>query len=174
MEDSAAVVPAAAALQAVGNFNKMLDITLVTIGKIKDKSYSTLIAEYLKRLKPYARLKIVELEAVAFSANTRDRAKDFEGERIENYLLKQKESVVYLLAERGEIFNSPDLAYWLERKSPLTLVVGGALGFSDFLYNKYPALSLSPLTFPHELARVVLLEQIYRATTILQKKSYHY
>jgi len=152
----------------------MLDITLVTIGKIKDKSYSALITEYSKRLKPYARLKVIELEAVSFAPNTRDKAKDFEGERIENFLIKQKDSVVYLLAERGETFNSPDFAYWLERKSPLTLVVGGALGFSDYLYNKYPAISLSLLTFPHELARVVLFEQLYRATTILQKKNYHY
>jgi 23S rRNA (pseudouridine1915-N3)-methyltransferase len=172
--DLAAAVPVVAAPLAVGNFNYMLDITLVAIGKIKDKSYSALIAEYLKRLKPYARLKIIELEAVSFTENNRDQAKDFAGERIENFLLKQKDAVVYLMAERGKTFSSPDLAYWLERQSPLILVIAGALGFSDFLYNKYPAISLSPLTFPHELARVVLIEQIYRATTILQKKNYHY
>jgi len=152
----------------------MLDITLLAIGKIKDKSYSALISEYQKRLKPYARLKIVELEAQSFSEKTRDRAKDYEGEKIENYLLKLNDPVIYLLAERGITYNSSDFAYWLEKKSPLVLVVGGALGFSDYLYKKYPCLSLSPLTFPHELARVLLLEQIYRATTILQQKNYHY
>jgi len=152
----------------------MLDITLVAIGKIKDKSYSTLVLEYLKRIKPYARLRVVELEAVPFSEKLRDKAKDFEGEKITNFLNKNKEAVVYLLAERGESFNSLKLASWLEKKSPLVFILGGALGFSDVLYKKYPALSLSPLTFPHELARVVLLEQIYRATTILQHKNYHY
>lgn len=152
----------------------MLDISLLAIGKIKDKSYANLIAEYSKRIKPYARLKIVELESISFSEKLHDKAKDFEGEKIENYLSKQKEAVVYLLAERGESFDSIELAYWLEKKSPLVLVVGGALGFSDYLYKKYPCLSLSKLTLPHEMARVVLLEQIYRAATILQQKNYHY
>jgi len=152
----------------------MLDITLLVIGKVKEKAYSAVIAEYVKRLKPYARLKIIELEAAPFSDNTKERAKDFEGERIENFLNKHDEAIVYLMAERGKMFDSPELASFLEKKSPLILVVAGALGFSDVLYEKYSALSLSPLTFPHELARVVLIEQIYRATTILQKKNYHY
>lgn len=152
----------------------MLDITLLTIGKVKEKAYSSLIAEYEKRLKPYARLKIIELEAASFSENTKERAKEFDGEKIENFLNKHDEAAVYLMAERGKTFDSPELAAFLERKSPIVLVIAGALGFSDFLYEKYPAISLSPLTFPHELARVVLIEQIYRATTILQKKNYHY
>jgi 23S rRNA (pseudouridine1915-N3)-methyltransferase len=130
--------------------------------------------EYLKRLKPYARLKMIELEAVPFSEKMRDKAKEFEGEKIENFLNKNSGAVVYLLAERGESFDSYKLATWLEKKSPLILVLGGALGFSDLLYKKYPCLSLSPLTFPHELARVLILEQVYRAATILQKKNYHY
>ncbi len=153
----------------------MLDIILVAVGKIKDRHYNALAAEYLKRLKPYARVKVIELEAAPFNEQTRERAKEFDGERIENFLNKQKDDrLVYLLAERGEEYNSPDLAKWLNNKDPLILVVGGALGFSDDLYQKYPALSLSLLTFPHELARVVLLEQIYRSATILQNKSYHY
>ncbi|MFA5131203.1 MAG: 23S rRNA (pseudouridine(1915)-N(3))-methyltransferase RlmH [Patescibacteria group bacterium] len=152
----------------------MLDITILTIGKIKDKSYAHLAAEYLKRLRPYARIKMVELEAVAFSEKMRDKAKDYEGEKIENYLSKQTEAIMYLLAERGLEMPSPEFAYWLEKKTPLILVVGGALGFSEALYQKYPSLSLSALTFPHELARVVLLEQIYRAATILGQKNYHY
>ncbi len=152
----------------------MLDITILALGKIKDKSYAHLAGEYLKRLKPYARIKMMELEAVAFSEKMRDKAKDYEGEKIENFLNKQSEAVVYLLAERGLQMPSPEFAHWLEKKSPLILVVGGALGFSEALYQKYPCLSLSPLTFPHELARVVLLEQLYRSATILQQKNYHY
>lgn len=153
----------------------MLDIILLTVGKIKDRHYSALAVEYLKRLKPYARIKMVELEASPFDERTKDRAKEFDAERIENFLDKQKGNrLVYLMAERGEEYDSPNLAKWLNNKNPLILVVGGALGFSDDLYKKYPTLSLSALTFPHELARVVLLEQIYRAVTILQNKSYHY
>lgn len=152
----------------------MIDITLLAVGKIKDKSYLALVDDYLKRIKPYARIKVVELEAVPFSEKLRVKAKEFEGEKIENFLSKQKEALVYLLAERGKLFSSVELAHWFEKKSPLILVLGGALGFSDFLYKKYPSLSLSPLTFPHELARVVIIEQLYRSATILQKKNYHY
>lgn len=153
----------------------MLDIILLAVGKIKDRYYSALAAEYLKRLKPYARVKMIELEASSFDERTKERAKEFDAERIENFLNKQKDNrLVYLMAERGEEHDSPNLAKWLNNKNPLILVVGGALGFSDDLYKKYPTLSLSALTFPHELARVILLEQIYRSVTILQNKSYHY
>lgn len=153
----------------------MLDIILVAVGKIKDRHYNALAAEYLKRLKPYARVKVIELEAAPFNEQTRERAKEFDGERIENFLSKQKDDrLVYLMAERGKEYDSLELAQWLNNKSPIILIVGGALGFSAKLYEKYPSLSLSLLTFPHELARVVLLEQIYRSATILQNKSYHY
>lgn len=153
----------------------MLDITLVAVGKIKDKNYAALASEYLKRLKPYARLKIIETEALSFTEQTKTKAKDFEGEKLENILDKQKDTgLVYLLAERGQLFDSPSLANWFQKKGKLTLVLGGTLGFSDKLYQKYPSLSLSALTFPHELARVILFEQLYRAATILQNKNYHY
>lgn len=153
----------------------MLDIILLAVGKIKNRHYSALAAEYLKRLKPYARVKMIELEASSFDERTKERAKEFDAERIENFLNKRKDDhLVYLMAERGEEYDSPNLAKWLNNKNPLILVVGGALGFSDDLYKKYPTLSLSALTFPHELARVILLEQIYRSVTILQNKSYHY
>lgn len=156
----------------------MLDITLVTIGKIKESHYQAAFLEYEKRLRPYARLKVVELPAVPFFKGSQEQSKEFEGETIENFLLKaeknQNPAAVYLLAERGQIFTSSEFAVWLNKKQPLILIIGGALGFSDGLYQKYPQISLSPLTFPHELARVVLIEQIYRAATIINKKTYHY
>lgn len=137
-----------------------------------------MVTEYLKRLKPLARIKYIELEAVPFSANNQSVVKKLEGERLNYYLEKNlknsSNALVYLMAERGLKFNSPDFANWLNKKQPLILVIGGALGFSDDIYKAYPALSLSDLTFPHELARVILLEQIYRAATILTNKSYHY
>lgn len=151
----------------------MLDITLVTIGKIKDKNYQAAAAEYVKRLKPYAKLKVIELLAAPFSLQSRERSKEIEGKRIED-CLSSRSGRVFLLAERGKVFASGDFAAFLEKSQPLTLVLGGALGFSSELYKKYPSLSLSLLTFPHELARVVFLEQLYRAVTILNKKDYHY
>lgn len=151
----------------------MLDITLIVVGKIKDKNYQAATAEYIKRLKPYVRLKIVELTAASFSAHSQEQAKEIEGKRIKESL-SSRAGQVFLLAERGRFFSSPDFAAFMEKNQPLTLVIGGALGFSAELYRSYPQISLSPLTFPHELARVVLLEQLYRAAAILSKKDYHY
>jgi 23S rRNA (pseudouridine1915-N3)-methyltransferase len=151
----------------------MLDITLVAVGKIKDKNYRAAAEEYIKRLRPYAKLKVIELAPAPFSLHNQERAKEIEGKRIKEFLASRT-GPVWLLAERGKVFTSPDFAAFMEKKQPLILIMGGALGFSADLYQKYPPLSLSPLTFPHELARVVLLEQLYRAATILNKKDYHY
>jgi len=156
----------------------MLDITLLIIGKVKEKYWQEALAEYSKRLSPYVRLRIKELAATPFSENNKIQSKELEAKRIVEYLesssVKKNSAQVYLLAERGKMSRSPDFALWLEKTQPLVLVLGGTLGFSDELYRRYPQISLSPLTFPHELARVVVLEQIYRATTILNNKNYHY
>ena len=156
----------------------MLNLTIISFGKIKEVAYQKMIDEYFKRLKPLARLKFIELEAVSFSAKNQEAVKRLEGERLNNYLEKylshNSGAIVYLLAERGKKFNSLAFAHWLNKEQPLVLVIGGALGFSAEVYNSYPALSLSDLTYPHELARLILLEQIYRAATILTNKSYHY
>lgn len=156
----------------------MLDLTLVTIGKIKEAYYQAAFLEYAKRVRPFVRLKVIELPAVPFFKGSQDQAREFEGETIENFLMKTEKNhnpaAVYLLAERGQVFNSLEFSAWLSKKQPLILIIGGSLGFSDQLYQQYPQLSLSTLTFPHELARVVLMEQIYRAATIINKKTYHY
>lgn len=157
----------------------MLDITILAVGKIKDKNLADFSAEYLKRLKPFAKVKVIEISPAAFLSNTKEAAKRFEGEKIVEVLQKEESkangATAYLLAERGLSFkSSPDFASWLAKKTPLILVVGGALGFSDELYKSYPQISLSPLTFPHELARAIAFEQIYRASTVLNGKEYHY
>lgn len=157
----------------------MLDITLISVGKIKDKNLATLAEDYIKRLKPFAKLKILEVEASPISPNNKTATKVLEGERLLRAIKTEEEKarggVVYLLAERGKTFNSsPNFATWLNKNNPLILVLGGALGFSDELYKSYPQISLSALTFPHELARVIFLEQFYRATLINMKKDYHY
>lgn len=154
--------------------NYMLNITLVAVGKIKNSAYAELAAEYLKRLKPYARLKLVELSAAPFTLAQKEKSLIKEGKKITDYLTGQFDCHIFLMAERGKLMTSPELAVWLDKSSSLILVIGGALGFSQEVYKKYPAISLSPLTFPHEMARVVLLEQIYRAATILNQKDYHY
>lgn len=156
----------------------MLDITLVAIGEVKDQSLRALSLNYLKRLKPYLKLEVVELPARSFSASSRQAAKEKEAQAINDYLTKRQASnrpaKVYLLAERGKTQDSLAFSKWLKKEEPLIVVMGGALGFSDELYKRYPQISLSPLTFPHELARLIFLEQIYRSATILNGKDYHY
>lgn len=152
----------------------MLDITIITVGKVKESYWRLASQEYEKRFQPYGRLRIIELEATPFSDKTKDQAKKKEALKITASLAKQSGRQIYLLAERGEEFDSLELASCLNKNQPLTLVIGGALGFTSQLYSQYRQISLGRLTMPHELARVVLLEQLYRAATILNKKNYHY
>ena len=152
----------------------MLNITLVTIGKIKETYLKEAADSYLKRLKPYGRLRLEELKAEPFSATTKTKAKKIEAERLQAFLDHKSEAEIYLLSERGELLDTLKFAARVGLNQELVLVIAGSLGFAPELEKKYPAISLSPLTFPHELARVILLEQIYRAATILNNKEYHY
>lgn len=157
----------------------MLDITLVVVGKVKDKNINTLIKDYTKRLRVFVKLKIIEVEAVSFSDNNQEAAKSLEAERLVKVIEKEEANargaVCYLLAERGKIFkSSPEIASWFNTNSPLILVIGGSLGFSDKLYKSYRQISLSPLTFTHEMARLIFLEQLYRSALISSGKKYHY
>lgn len=154
------------------NFN-MLDLRIIAAGHLKDRNLQAAAAEYIKRLRPYARLEVLEFAAASFSQSNQEKAKKLEAERIRQ-LLARRPGPVFLLAEKGKSLDSLSWAEFIGKNQPLTLVIAGALGFSQELYREYPSLSLSPLTFPHELARLVLLEQLYRAATILTKKNYHY
>ncbi|MGI6374144.1 MAG: 23S rRNA (pseudouridine(1915)-N(3))-methyltransferase RlmH [Patescibacteria group bacterium] len=153
----------------------MLEIILLVIGSVRDRRYQELIKDYRKRLKPYLRLTEIELKALSFTTATKSRARDYESERIRESLRKYEDShLIYLLAERGQQFDSVALARHLRDQQPLVLVIGGSLGFSESLIKQYPAISLSALTLPHELARVVLFEQLFRAACILNNKEYHH
>ncbi|NCN07328.1 23S rRNA (pseudouridine(1915)-N(3))-methyltransferase RlmH [Candidatus Falkowbacteria bacterium] len=154
----------------------MLNITLLTIGKIKDKSINDLILEYLKRLKPYAKINIEELKSESFKVDNKNKAKEVEGERILNYLKKYPDSQVILLTENGKTFDSVEFSDFINNENThFIFVIAGSLGFSKAVENKIKtSLSLSKMTFTHEMARLILLEQIYRAITIHKKKEYHY
>ena len=153
----------------------MLNITILAIDKVKEKHFQTPIDEYLKRLKPYARINMVELAAESFSESNREKAKKREGEKILNYLNKHI-GQIYLLEERGDEFSSPEFAEFLDKKSELLIfVIGGALGLSEEVRGKAnKVISLSAMTFPHEMARMILCEQLYRAVSITKGKNYHY
>lgn len=153
----------------------MLDICLVAVGSVRDLNLRAACAEYEKRLKPYARVSVIEVKPEPFSdASRADAARRAEGERVLKALARYPIETVRLLSESGEAFDSLSFAQSVSA-GPMVFVIGGALGWSDeVLSAPYKRVSLSPLTFPHELARLVLFEQLYRAATIGAGKRYHY
>ena len=155
----------------------MFHITLLVIGKIKENYFAEAINEYSKRLKPYAKLDVVELKAESFSEGAKEKAKKMEAERILSFLDKKPDAQVFILDENGKNPTSKEFAQIMEKSESghFIFVVGGALGFaSEIIEKPYLKLSLSNMTFPHEVARVVLFEQIYRAMTIIKGKEYHH
>jgi 23S rRNA (pseudouridine1915-N3)-methyltransferase len=155
----------------------MFKIKIITLGKFKEKAFLELEKEYLKRLTPFAKLKIVEIPEIPYRAkDDLEKVKEKEAEKIINQL--PKDGIVVLLEEKGTLRNSKDFAYFLERTGglgkELVFVIGSGIGLSSILkpYSNY-SISLSPLTFTHNFARVLLEEQIYRACTILANKDYH-
>jgi len=157
----------------------MLDIVIIAIGKIKEDFYHQAFQEYLKRLSPYTRIKIEELKAESFKdIADKVKSKEIEGEKILKILNNYPEAEVFILDERGTEFISIDLAARLKKNQTkkIVFVVGGTLGLSLAILNnqRFHRLSLSKMTLPHELARVVLAEQLYRSICINRGKDYHY
>lgn len=155
----------------------MFNITVVTIGKIKERYFQAAFDEYAKRLKPYGIINVVELSAEPFKSGDKIRAKGKEGEKIVNFLQKSQRSKVVILDEHGRRLTSSKFAELLAPISDhIIFVIGGSLGLSDVVlnYSGSEKLALSEMTFPHELARVNLIEQVYRAVTIIKGKEYHY
>lgn len=156
----------------------MFHITILAIGKIKAKYFQAAAEEYAKRLKSYVKLEIVELEAESFSEDegSKIKAKKKEGERILKFLKKHNNAEVIILDEKGKEFSSEKFAKFLDSiDRHIVIIVGGSLGWDEEIKKQpFMRLSLSQMTYPHELARVVLLEQIFRAVAILKNKEYHY
>jgi 23S rRNA (pseudouridine1915-N3)-methyltransferase len=153
----------------------MLDIHIIAVDSVRNSDLAGAIAQHLVRLRPYASVKMEEARPEAFGPGTKEKAKKVEGERLARLLGKYRKESVWLLHEKGQEFTSEDFAKKLESSNgQAVFVIGGALGFSEELLDEYRQLSLSRLTMPHELARLVLIEQIYRAATIMRGKEYHY
>lgn len=155
----------------------MLKIKIICLGKFKEKAFKELEKEYLKRLSPFAKVKLVELLEVSYKASEdTDRVKRKEAELIQKQL--PDDAIIILLEEKGTLRNSKDFANFLERIGGLgqeiVFVLGSGVGLHESLrhVSNYQ-ISLSPLTFPHNFARVLLEEQIYRACTIIAGKAYH-
>jgi len=154
----------------------MHNITILAVGKLKEQIYRDGVAEYLKRLKPYAKIKVVELMAESFGESNRDQAKEKENQKILDYLEKNIDKKVVCLTEGGREYSSVEFSQFLNKTNQeIIFIIGGALGFSEKTLSKMDGkLSLSKMTFLHEMARLVLVEQIYRAQMIANGKNYHY
>jgi len=153
----------------------MINITIITIGKVKESYIKEGILEYKKRLGPYLGLKEIELKAQSFNPDTKKKTKDLEGSRILKSLEKYSKENIFLLDENEEEFSSVGFSKLFVNKSEIVFVIAGSLGWSDkLLSSKYRKISLSKMTFPHEVARLLLFEQIYRSVTIIKGKEYHY
>ena len=158
-----------------------MKITLITVGKIKEKYLKDAIAEYSKRLGRYCKLEIVEVA----DAKTPDHAsdtvenaiRDKEGERILKYV--KEDSYVITLEIRGKMLTSEELSekvdtLGIQGISHIIFIIGGSIGLGkEVLKRSDYALSFSKMTFPHLLMRVILLEQIYRSYRIINHEPYH-
>ena len=158
----------------------MLKITIVALGKIKEKPLEKLIEEYVKRLGRYAKIQVIELLDQPVPPHPS------KGE-IERVLLQEEKEILKKIGEKawvvslcieGKEVDSQGMANWLSaaahQTSEMVFVLGSSHGLSDEIKKRSQwLLSLSKMTFPHNLARLMLLEQLYRSFKMLQGEPYH-
>ena len=159
-----------------------MKIEVIAVGKVKEAYLRDGIAEYEKRIGAYSDLKITSIQDEPFgdkdSPKRKEEIKSCEGEKILSKLRPSSFVIVCDLA--GEELSSEGFSNYvaelaLSGKSDLTFIIGGALGLSDGVLKKADfVLCFSKMTFPHQLMRMILLEQIYRAFKIMRKEPYHY
>lgn len=158
-----------------------MQITILQISKTKHDFVLQAEAEYLKRLQAWAKVNVVTLKESSTdsdSATARQKAKEQEGERLLASL--PEKTFLVVLDETGKEFSSPDFAKFVQKNrdfegANLTFLIGGPFGLSDAVRKRANLLlSFSKFTFTHEMIRMLLLEQIYRAFTIISNKTYHY
>ena len=158
-----------------------MKIRILAIGKIKEPYLKQGIDEYLKRIKPYCQIEVVEVNDEPVNDNPKDadieRVKNLEGEKILK-LLKPQDYLISLDLNKKQL-TSEEFAKYIEDKlvlggSTINFVIGGSYGLSDTLKKRAnDAISLSNMTFLHQMTRLILLEQIYRAFKINRNETYH-
>ena len=156
-----------------------VNLTLITVGRTDVKWVREGLELYTSRLKHYVPFSVTEIpELKKVSALTEQQIKEKEGELILKLIGPQDR--VVLLDERGRTFRSAEWAAWMEKtmssgSKNLVFVIGGAYGFSEAVYARaQEKLSLSAMTFSHQMVRVIFAEQLYRAFTILRGEPYHH
>lgn len=158
-----------------------MKITIVTVGKIKEKYLRDAIGEYSKRLSKYCKLEIVEVADEKTPDNASDTMekiiRDKEAERILKYV--REDAYVITLEIGGKMLDSVEFSRKLENlgiqgKSHILFIIGGSIGLGEAVLKRsnFP-LSFSKMTFPHQMMRVILLEQIYRGYRIMAGEPYH-
>lgn len=158
-----------------------MNVTIICVGKLKERFYREAAAEYAKRLGRYCKLTILEVPDEKTpdqaSAHEEDLIRLKEGERI--LKLIKEDAYVIALAILGNRLDSEAFANYVEKlsiqgKSHLVFVIGGSLGLHESVISRSDyQLSFSDMTFPHQLMRVILCEQIYRAYRIINREPYH-
>ena len=156
-----------------------MTVKLIAIGKTDSKALLQLISEYENRLKHYVKF---ELEIIPDIKNTKNLSEAQQKEKEGELILKNLSNtdVLVLLDENGKQFSSVDFSGYLQKKmnaglKQLVFVIGGPYGFSTEIYNKAQGkISLSKMTFSHQMVRLFVVEQVYRAFTILRNEPYHH
>lgn len=158
----------------------MLTIHIILLGKLKESYWREAESEYLKRLSTSVKIVIHELKEITFTdKDPRDSVKQKEAEKIREELGKIKNPFIIALDETGKQFSSLQLSQkleqWTQTHSEFVFILGGPLGLDDSVRRlAHHVFSLSLLTFTHQMARIILLEQIYRSTMIQEGRKYHY
>lgn len=154
-------------------------IKLIAIGKTDNAQLQNLISEYSNRLKHYVRF---ELEIIADIKNAKNLSETQQKEKEGSLILKKltNSDVLILLDENGKQFTSVEFSNYLQKKmnsgiKQLVLAIGGPYGFSNEVYTKSQGkISLSKMTFSHQMVRLFVVEQLYRSFTILKNEPYHH
>ena len=158
-----------------------MKITIACVGKIKEKFYREAVSEFEKRLSKYCRLEFVEVADEKTPENAGAALEEQIREKEARRLLEKirEDAFVCSLQINGKRLDSREFAKWVERSavngiSHIVFVIGGSLGLHESVRKRADmALSFSDMTFPHQLMRVILLEQIYRAFRIINGEPYH-
>lgn len=160
----------------------MLKINIICIGKIKEKYFTDAVGEYAKRLTAFCKFSVVELNEERIRSNTPNEAQIAEVIEAEGRRILQKigaSDYVAAMCIEGKLMSSEELSETLDKaalsgKSTVDFIIGGSYGLSDEVKRRADLrLSMSKMTFPHQLARVILSEQIYRAFEISTNGKYH-
>lgn len=152
-------------------------IRLITLGKLKETYWQQAEQEYLKRLSPFTKLEIVELKEEDLAANSPENIRKHEAKKILKYI--NKDDLIIALDSHGKSYTSEEfsqtLTHWTAQGQTLTFIIGGPLGLDEEVLTRANAkLSFSKMTFTHQMVRIFLLEQLYRAYMIASKRKYHY